>query len=694
MDEIEALALAAAAAKKRQAVSTGQPNPDGTYGQPPEGFFLDPRTGAMTSRELLKNHVEPSQGMAAAGGTLQGMAFGGFDEMVGGLGYLEGGADMANLRREQARAALEAGAEAFPKTDLAARFGGAVVPALAGWGALKAAPTVVGRMMTGLGLGAGAGATQGFMEGEGGLENRAWDALGGAAVGGVLGAAIPAGAAAAGQLWRGASGAFRDARLGNRVARDLGVKPETGRVVSALIDGENPGASRAALDRLGPDAMLADASPEASSMLDMAMKSPAPGGAIARQRVDDRAGEAYYGVVDALTGGKQGPRLPPVAAQRTMADSARGKIHPLYQKAYNTPIDYSAPEGMAIEDLMRKVPQKVARQAVEKAKDRMVYDGVPADQIMASIGADGTVTFTEMPNVMMLDYMKRAFDEIANDGKDAVTGKLNSDGAFAAKIAKDLRDAVGDAVPEYRQALAAAATDIRGREAVRTGQALLRPQTTVEDAAEAIADATPAELRAMREGVLGQIEHIMGNVRAVASDQNVDAREALKIYSELSSRNAKSKMQALFKDEWPAIEESIDKAGAALGLRARVAGNSATQPRMAAEQMIADEVAPGAFRKLEPLASLRQIGQYGLKSDPASVARLSRDVKAELADVLTRQGGDAQGALSAVVKALARNPVNPQSGSAIEKALGIAGFTGLPSQSETVGRRLGLLSAR
>ncbi len=56
MDEIEALALAAAAAKKRQAVSTGQPNPDGTYGQPPEGFFLDPRTGGMTSRELLEQH--------------------------------------------------------------------------------------------------------------------------------------------------------------------------------------------------------------------------------------------------------------------------------------------------------------------------------------------------------------------------------------------------------------------------------------------------------------------------------------------------------------------------------------------------------------------------------------------------------------------------------------------------------------
>lgn len=575
-----------------------------------------------------------------------------------------------------------------PVAALSADVTGGLIPAAFGVGAVTRAPNLLGRIGIGAGLGASAGATYGFMEGEGGLQSRLPSAGVGAGVGGVIGGAIPAVGALGRQSVRMVQGGRRSNAIGQSVGQDLGVSPEAGRVVSRLVGEGDDTTMRAALNRAGPDAMLADASPNMGGMLDATMRNPAPGAAIARQRVDARAGSAYDNVVDALTGGQQGPRMPPVTTQNRMGAAVRPRINPLYQTAYDTPINYATPQGQAVEDIISRTPKDVLRKAVQKAKDRMIYDGVPAEQIMATIGDNGEVVFSEMPNTMMADYIKRGLDEIAEGSKDAITGRMSPDGAFASRIARDLREAVKEAVPSYGDALNAASNDIRTRGAVRTGQSLLRAQTTVEEIAEAVSDATPAELRAMREGVLGQIEHIMGNVKAVASDQNIDARQAMKMYSELSSPNAQRKMQALFGNEWPTIQTQMDRAGAALGLRARVAGNSSTQPREAATQMVADEVAPGVLRSLQPINSVREVGQNILGSDPASVARLSQDVQAELAELLTRQGGQGEAALMSVVRALRANPVNPAAGDGVQRALTVGGFSAMPGATDRVRQSL------
>ena len=293
---------------------------------------------------------------------------------------------------------------------------------------------------------------------------------------------------------------------------------------------------------------------------------------------------------------------------------------------------------------------------------------------------------------MQLDYMKRAFDDVAEASKDAVTGRMTPDGVFAAKVARDIREATKNAVPKYGEALDAASTDIRSRAAVRTGQTLLRPQTTVEDVLSSVGDATPAELRHMREGVMGQIDHIMGNVKAVASDQNIDARQAQKLFADLSSPNAKQKLKALFGDDFPAIEVKLEEAGAALGLRARVAGNSSTQPRQAAVEMIQDEIAPGAVRRLEPIGAPREMARRAFGSDKASVDRLGREVQAELADVLTRPGGEK--VVDSVVRILAQHPQIATTGDGLRKALTVGGFTGLPGFAAQLQAQLGTLPNR
>jgi hypothetical protein len=569
---------------------------------------------------------------------------------------------------------------------LSADLFGAIAPAAAGVGVISAAPTLGRAIVRGIGLGAGAGATQGFMEGEGGLSNRAQSSAVGGAIGGLLGGIIPGVGAAGGQIYRSGQGALRNSRVGRQVGDAMGVAPETGRVLGRVIGEDDPTAMRAALNRAGPSGMLADASPGAGGSLDAAMRSPTPGAALARGRVDARAETSAFGVLDALNGGRMGPQIPPLANQAARAAGARPIINPLYERAYNTPINYASPEGQAVESIIRRAPIGTVQRAINSANDAMRYDQLPTQQIIAQVDDSGAVTLSEMPNTMMADYIKRAFDSVAEDSRDAITGRMSADGAFANRIARDLRGAIADAVPAYDEALTAASTDIRTRAAVQTGQRLLDRRTTIEDMAGAIADATPAELRAMRQGVRSQIDHIMGNVRAVASDQNVDAREATRLFSELSSGNSRLKLQALYGDEYPAISQQMQEAGSALGLRARVAAGSQTQPRQAADQVIQDEVTPGAVRGLQPIESVREIGRRALGSDAASVARLSDDVRGQLADVLSRPGG--AGLLDEVIRNLGANPLPANTGRGVNAGLLGAGLTVLPTATE---RTRGLL---
>ena len=677
-----------------------------------QGFPVAPQGGSTTDSaavdELRSGLKSSARGFAAGG--VDGASLYSADEalgLVGGIsslaqgdGYMHG----YETARDDVRNGISAAREASPIAYTIGNFVGSMAPTYLALRAAKAAGTALGwlrsapqattaeQVVSGGVTGATLGGAGGFMAGKDHLAQRLRSGAVGALIGGGLGMAIPAGAAGARHGYRAAQGARQAAKVGGEIGAEIGVSPSAGRVVGALVGDGNEAEMRAFIAKAGKNGMLADASPNTAGMLDATMRNPLPGAQLARSRVDARAGQSYDGVIDALTGGKHGPRMPPVANQAAKSAAARQTIHPLYRQAYDTPIDYSAAEGLAIDDLLGRIPPKQATAAIEKATDQMIYDGFPNMQIMASIGDDGKVAFTQKPNVMQLDYMKRAFDDVAEASKDAVTGRMTPDGAFAAKVARDIREATKDAVPQYGEALAAASTDIRSRAAVRTGQTLLRSQTTVEDVMSSVADATPAELRHMREGVMGQIDHVMGNVKAVGTDQNIDARQAQKLFADLSSPNSKQKLSALFGDEYPAIMQKLDEAGSALGLRANVAGNSSTQPRQAAIEMIQDEIAPGAVRRLEPIGAPRELAKRALGSDKASIDRLGREVQAELADVLTRPNGDE--VLSSVVRILAANPQRADVGDGLRKALTAGGFTGLPGFAAQLQRQLGTLPER
>lgn len=142
-----------------------------------------------------RNPISTGEGIARA--ALQGVTFGGGDELAAGL---KAAVNPSNFNKvydqtlNRARTRADQFREESPVTSTVAEIGGALPTALFPMGALGRAAqggSAATRALAGGAIGAGQGATYGFNSGEDGFENRATDAVTGAAIGGFLGASAP-----------------------------------------------------------------------------------------------------------------------------------------------------------------------------------------------------------------------------------------------------------------------------------------------------------------------------------------------------------------------------------------------------------------------------------------------------------------------------------------------------------------------
>lgn len=555
---------------------------------------------------------------------------------------------------------------------LSADITGAVVPGLLGVGIVSGGSTLGAQALRGAGVGIGSGGLYGFMEGEG--DERVGDAVAGGVIGGILGGATPALANLAGRGYRGAKEYARNTKIGKSVGDALGVDRKTGGLLADLVGMQDPARMSQALARSGDDAMLADAGPSLRDALDTITQTPGEGARTALSRIDDRASKAGYAIQDALDP-QVGPKQPVGSLMEQIRKGSAGTRSAAYDAAYSKPIDYSSQQGARLLD---KVTPRLPKEAISYANRLMKVRGETSRQIMADISEDGTVTFTNPPDVRQWDYIKQALDGLAEsgDGAGALGGQTRMGSAYQG-LAREIRDGVAELVPEYRVALDTAADAIGQRNAVKFGAELLSPRITTEEALDQIGNATKAEANAMRDGVRGQIEEVIGNVKAVATDQNIDAREAMTAFKNLSSRNTQRKMEALFGDDWKAIKKTLDEAGQALGLRATVGGNSRTAGREAFKELLNSGTEPGAFRKGEPIGTARTLFQRLTGATPDRVAAVRGDIQQELADVLTRP--DAQGLLNMIETARASNRL-PANIEALPRAIANTGLLGMIPQ--------------
>lgn len=567
--------------------------------------------------------------------------------------------------------------------------------------ALAAGPSLVAGAPAGIGaqvgysglLGSTLGGAEGLVAGYGaGNEGDRMSSAGvygaiGAGVGGVLGAMSPVAASGARKAYAGVAD-----RVAKRQTRVPGVSREASDQLIMRARGDNIG-PQSVLPR--DTSMPAEAGPGMRALLDQAVNTSPEGGGAALRNVQARVGRAAPQLVDAFDSAMGGPEGA-AALSRAIRDARRPGINAAYREAYGTPIDYASEAGRHIEDILDRIPARHARKAIDAATDRMIYDGAPNPQMLARIMDDGSVVWEGRPNVMQLDYMKRAFDRIAEDSKDAVTGRMSSDGAFASQIARDIRSAISDAAPSYRAALQEASDEFGLQNATRLGRDLLRRQTTRESVADWANNAGAVEKRAAAAGLRSEIDEIMANAQRAISSGNMDIAEVRGILRPLSSRANQEKIGEVLGDSvakkvFDAAEEMAD----ALLLQQRVAVGSGTAPRQVGDRALRESLDNAPSQIARDAASLKPLGagQKALENvfanTPADRAGRVSGVYRELADFLTgAQGAEAQKRVGLLASALRDSAISAEkSGRAGILAAGGLGIPAFQSGTQYLKRR-------
>lgn len=601
--------------------------------------------------------VERQVGMlnSAATGAADATTFGFGDELAAGAGYLldklpgGGGKDYSQILSE-IRGNQQAAQEQNPTSYMAGQVGGAVAQGLASGGAgiLSNATTLGGRVLGGAATGATYGGLHGLGSGEG-MGDRLKQAGIEGSIGAAVGGAFPLVAAGASKAY----GMIKDALVGRQAAQQAGTSPEVLRMLGNVMDADGTrGPTGAAnMAKAGQDAMLADAGPNARSILDTAIQRGGPGGVQARQAIADRTARAAGTVTDALDNSLGQPEGL-MSARNAIRMGSAGARSSAYDDAYNAAINYAAPEGQALENIIKtRVPSK----AIAAANELMRTEGLSSKQILAKVADDGTVVFERLPDVRQIDYITRGLNEVADQADGA--GKLGGTTAVGraySNLSREIRDTLKGLVPEYGKALETAADPIRRSKAVEFGGKLLSSAVTrdqVDDFAKGI---TGPEREAIAQGVRSRLDDLMANVTRTIQDGDTGAREAVKAIKDLSSRANREKLTVVLgKTRAEALFNEIDRAATSFDLRASVAENSKTYARLATDKKIGEMTAPGTVATLaqgKPLNAAQRIAQALTGQTPEKVVAKQDAIYSELAKVLTRDAASSRATFQAIDK--------------------------------------------
>ncbi len=469
----------------------------------------------------------------------------------------------------------------------------------------------------------------------------------GAALGGLFGGATPYVAEGASNVM----GLIRGSDIG-QIAATFGISPNAARVIKNTFQmGGDINDAIARVEQAGAEGIVGDAGIAAQALLDATGASSPSGAQAVRVPLDERMVRVNQGLDTGMTGLLGRPAEGPVTAVSGIMDRTRQQRSDLYNQAYNTPIDYADPSGRQIETIItQRIEPDILNQAIQQANAEMRDRGLTNMQIMAQIADDGSVQFVEMPNVRQLDELKKALDALARGAKNT-EGFVPIDTPQSLRYqrqATDLRNAIIDATggPEgtYAQAVRVGGDTIAERDAFDLGERLTSPATRIEDVAlELGPNPSQAQLDAAKVGLRTRIEQLVGDVRRIPSDPNIDARQAIALLREAGSDNAREKIRRLLGPDAGEMLRILDEAMVAAETRAATAVNSRTQIRQATDEQVRDITAPGIVGQLaqgEPINTAKAVVQAvtGMTNE-YTVAQRQR-IYQDIARALTEKRGD------------------------------------------------------
>lgn len=699
-EQTKAIARAKAISRAKAAVAAGpevvKVTDDGTVYRQPDGSLafqgpsystndpariqqiMEGATGGEASTSGINQSIIDEAPVAArAQEFARGMPFVGSytDELAGAIG----GPDKARV----ARATTDAMQAEHPGQTLALNAAGTIAGAVplaaaAGPEIASAAPTSRwGQAVLGAGLGTTLGATEGAVYQYGEDRDALKGAMVGGVVGGVTGVAAPyvnAGLKRVAEFIKGSDVAA--------IATEMGISKEAATVIRNAFRSADPDQARASVNAAGEGAMLADAGQGAAELLDASAAAGGQAGTIARRAVDDRASASAGELDAALTrslGAPQGQKTA-TSAMRQATSSERGA---LYSKAYSQPIDYAAPSGRFMENLLARVPQS----AINTANELMKVKGVQSKQILAEVADDGTVKYFRKPDTEQIHYIMQALSDTAEGATGKLGRKTTKSGAYE-KLRSDIGTLLKRANPEFAAAQKAGADTIRQEQAVDTGYKFLTSGFRREDAVDALKNYKPGPERdALKQGVRSYIDDALANVKRTITDPNTDAREAMKVVKDLSSRANREKLTRILGKDAKKLFDAVDKEAIALELRAAIATNSKTAIRQSIQQGVKDQTSPGIVRTLaqgEPLQATRRLTQ-ALTGETAEAQQIREmGLFEEIAAVLTQtRGKGAERALQTIQAAIQGQPIAEAQANQIARVLTATGVLTANRQAST-----------
>lgn len=487
------------------------------------------------------------------------------------------------------------------------------------------------------------GLAHGFGSGEGGFVNRGVEALKEGAMGAAIGGGIPAAA-------KGVSSTYNtlvDALAARTAAKEAGTSPEMVKMLTNVLDadgslGPQGGANMA---RAGKEQMLVDAGPNARQVLDASIQSGGPGAVKAANAVDARVARGAQDLTASLDENLGAPKGV-FSAQKAIAAEARPTLSNAYDGptgAYAQPIDYADPKGQALQEM---IGSRVPGDIIKSANRLMQLEGKSSQQILANIADDGSVTFKQLPDVRQIDYVTRALRlaSESGEGQGALGGQTQIGSAYQ-RLVKEIRGQLRELVPEYGNALDAAADPISRSQAVKLGSKAISPSMRTDEFADALEGMSKAEKEAVSQGIRSEIEHNVSQVTRTLQDGNMDAREAIKALKGLSSRANREKV-TLAIGEGPAnkLFDEVDRIATSFDLRASVAENSKTFAREAVDSRIDQMAGPGILGKAaegEPVNAVKRLVQVLTGHTPEKIAGRKQEIYSGLADMLTRPADQA-----------------------------------------------------
>lgn len=580
-----------------------------------------------------------------------------------------------NLGKEQMGTPLALGAEVLGGSSIFGPAAGGVA------NALSQSATVPSRLRAaGSGLLSGGlmGGLYGFGASEGGIGERGLGAVVGAGTGGAVGAAAPFIADVGTSIYQNLAG-----NAARRVAAaQMGVSPEAAQIARQITGFDNslgPQGNQA-IGAAGNEAMLLDAGPNAQSAADFLMRRPGQAGGVINDALSARAARDAGELENALNVYLGDPQGVATLRRNIATDSAPAR-QAAYDTAYSSPIDYSSPQGMQLEDILRN---RVDQGIINAANAQMRREGVQSQQIMATVADDGSITYQVMPDVRQIDYITRALNDraMSNAGLGALGGQT-AEGLSFQNLSGDLRGTLRDAVPAYDTALQTAADPIRRSQATQLGYDLLGPQLPRDRAAMQIANMSDPEREAVALGIRSRIDENIANVnRAVTTGREEEVTQALRAMRDLTNPANRQKIALAIGDEDAALLfDEVDRIFISLQREALRRTGSQTAGRLYAQETFGPAFNPDdAFTTLaqgKPLNATQRVVQALTGTTPESLAVRGDQIATDVARLLVAQGGD----LNNIRAALGTYNTNARGSDAVADALRNRAFAfsrGLP----------------